>query len=357
MICEQASRSFWHASGWRSASTWEMRQDFLRKQLSGFIPSDCWPVRPEVISARGVVISQGFTSDEDQTIFVITGVCLHLVRIRAAQLCDARAKWFVQTDDLQRTSVPEIFVRRTNRRRGLDWRCRRPDRWPPAGGRSDSANCFAARKKCAASHARSTGRCSTPRTAAHARPETIVCRCEMCVLAPCATPLLACRQAADAMWNGPWQDACADRTHFLFDWSPDSVRHPFPTRLKISALASKRNRTQPSDRRRHEVEGVMPAITTCFDENLKSIMTSWQALSGCSKTAAPESFSLGRWVKERRSRLKKTADCADLRKTVRGRAPIVASISTLPPPMARPSKACRSGCDALRSATVRLSRR
>jgi len=260
MICEQASRSSLARFGLALLlQPGKMRQGFfLRKQLSG-IPylADCWPV-----AARGhkaleeVVISQGFNiGTKTRTISCDYLACFHLVpNTELAQLlrCTLR-NGLVQTDDLQRTSVPEIFCAgEPTGVGGLELALVQGQiAGLAAGGRSDSAQLlFAARKKMR-SFARALDRTFALRRELRRmpRPETIVCRCE---------DVAYSRLVQHRSWRaaklqtrcgmGPWQRrVCGPATHFLFDWSPDSVRPPiFPTRFEnLSALAFKAE-TEPS---------------------------------------------------------------------------------------------------------------
>jgi thioredoxin reductase len=174
MICEQASRSSLARFGLALLlQPGKMRQGFfLRKQLSG-IPylADCWPV-----AARGhkaleeVVISQGFNiGTKTRTISCDYLACgFHLVpNTELAQLlrCTLR-NGLVQTDDLQRTSVPEIFCAgEPTGVGGLELALVEGQiAGLAAGGRSDSAQLLFAQLR---SRARPDV-CSTPRTAAHA---------------------------------------------------------------------------------------------------------------------------------------------------------------------------------------------
>jgi hypothetical protein len=159
----------------------------------------------------------------------------------------------VQTDDLQRTSVPEIFCAgEPTGVGGLELALVEGQiAGLAAGGRSDSAQLlFAARKKMR-SFARALDRTFALRRELRRmpRPETIVCRCE---------DVAYSRLVQHRSWRaaklqtrcgmGPWQGrVCGPATHFLFDWSPDSVRPPiFPTRFEnLSALAFKAE-TEPS---------------------------------------------------------------------------------------------------------------
>ena len=100
--------------------------------------------------------------------------------------------------------------------------------------------------------------------------DTLICRCE---------DVSYSRLREHTSWRaaklhtrcgmGPCQGRiCGPATQFLFKWNPDSVRPPvFPARVEHLAAAAA---VDPrSDRRRPmNWKGVMPAITTSFNENL-----------------------------------------------------------------------------------------
>ncbi len=253
MICEQASRSSLARFGLALLrQPGKMRQGFsLRKQLSGvpFVP-DCWPVE-----ARGdetleeVVISQG-SNKQTKTISCDYLACgFHLVpNTELAELLGCRVRdGLVQVDDLQQTSVPGVscageptgvggveLALLEGQIAGL-----------AAGGRAEAAQqLFAAHKKlCSFTRALDRTFAVRPQLRNLPRPETIVCRCE---------DVTYSRLAQHRSWRaaklqtrcgmGPCQGrVCGPATHFLFDWSPDSVRPPiFPTRFEnLSAITLK----------------------------------------------------------------------------------------------------------------------
>jgi len=144
----------------------------------------------------------------------------------------------VQTDDLQRTSVPEIFCAgEPTGVGGLELALVEGQiAGLAAGGRSDSAQLlFAARKKMR-SFARALDRTFALRRELRRMPvlRQLFAGARMLRTralrntAPGVPP--SCRRDGEM---GPWQGrVCGPATHFLFDWSPDSVRPPiFPTRF------------------------------------------------------------------------------------------------------------------------------
>ncbi len=262
MICEQASRSSLARFGLALLlQPGKMRQGFfLRKQLSG-IPylADCWPV-----AARGhkaleeVVISQGFNiGTKTRTISCDYLACgFHLVpNTELAQLlrCTLR-NGLVQTDDLQRTSVPEIFCAgEPTGVGGLELALVQGQiAGLAAGGRSDSAQLlFAARKKMR-SFARALDRTFALRRELRRmpRPETIVCRCE---------DVAYSRLVQHRSWRaaklqtrcgmGPWQGrVCADPQPISYSTGLRTrCAHPFsPHVLKISARWPSKRKQNPA---------------------------------------------------------------------------------------------------------------
>lgn len=251
MICEQASRNSLARFGVAILrQPGKMRQGLaLRKQLARipFTPNS-WPVE-----ARGhkvledVVISQG-SSKQTRTVACDYLACgFHLVpNTELAELLGCRVRdGLVQVDDLQQTSVPKVFCAGEptgvggvelalveGQIAGL-----------AAGGHPESAKLlFGARKKLRG-FVRTLDRTFALRRELRnlARPETIVCRCE---------DVTYSRLAQQGSWRaaklqtrcgmGPCQGrVCGPATHFLFGWSPDSVRPPiFPARFgNLSAVA------------------------------------------------------------------------------------------------------------------------
>ncbi len=259
MICEQASRSSLARFGLALLrQSGKIRQGFsLRKQLSGipFVP-DCWPVEARGHKAlEEVVISQG-SSQPTKTISCEYLACgFHLVpNTELAELLGCRVRDdLVQVDDLQQTSVPEIFCAGEptgvggvelalveGQIAGL-----------VAGGRSEAAQqFFGVRKKLRSfAHALDRTFALRPELRSLPRPETIVCRCEDVVYS---------RLARHRSWRaaklqtrcgmGPCQGrVCGPATRFLFHWSPDSVRPPiFPTRFENLSAMARKAETEPS---------------------------------------------------------------------------------------------------------------
>jgi D-hydroxyproline dehydrogenase subunit alpha len=155
---------------------------------------------------------------------------------------------FVETDDLQQTSVRGVFsAGEPTGIGGLELALVEGQiAGQAAGGRSESARALFGERHRLRRFARALDRAFVlrPELRSLPRPETIVCRCE---------DVVCSRLAQHGSWRaaklqtrcgmGPCQGrVCGPATRFLFDWSPDSVRPPiFPTRYEnLSATAGQR---------------------------------------------------------------------------------------------------------------------
>ena len=261
MICEQASRSSLARFGLALLlQPGKMRQGFfLRKQLSG-IPylADCWPV-----AARGhkaleeVVISQGFNiGTKTRTISCDYLACaFHLVpNTELAQLlrcsCEMVScrpmifsgrrcrKYFVPANQ----PASEAWNWRWSKARSLASR--------PAGALT-LPNCFLQRaKKCAASHARSTGRllyaanCGACPVLRQLFAGARMLRTRALRNAAPGVPP-SCRR--DVEW-GRGRDACADPQPISYSTGLRTrCAHPFsPHVLKISARWPSKRKQNPA---------------------------------------------------------------------------------------------------------------
>jgi len=262
-ICEQASWSSLARFGFALLPQGgKLGQGFaFRRQLSG-IPfmAGWWPVE-----ARGngkleeVVISKGRVQRTKTLSCDFLACGFHLVpNTELAELLGCHVRnGLVQVDDFQQTSVPGVFC--AGEPTGIGGLELALIEGQIAGfaavRRSESArHLFGARKKMRR-FARALGRTFSLRAELRSlpRPETIVCRCEDVTYSRLAQHgMMQHGTTHHGSWRssklqtrcgmGPCQGrVCGPATHFLFGWSPDSVRPPiFPARFEnLSAVAAK----------------------------------------------------------------------------------------------------------------------
>jgi NADPH-dependent 2,4-dienoyl-CoA reductase/sulfur reductase-like enzyme len=243
IICEQASYSslarfaiaLWNQPGKISQSLQ------LKRALAGvtFAPG-CW-----VTAAQGSTALESVTiprAGKQQTIHCDYLACgFHLVpNIELAQLLGCQIRnGFVQVDDLQQTSIANVFCAGEPTGIGgieLSLTEGQIAGLASANRVNEARKLFSARNK-AQQFARSLDQAFRlrPELKKLAAPETLVCRCE---------DVPYSRFHSHTSWRsaklhtrcgmGPCQGRiCGPATQFLFDWTPDSVRPPvFPVRLE-----------------------------------------------------------------------------------------------------------------------------
>ena len=250
MVCEQASwitlARFAVALIGQTGKVAQAAQ--LKKELKSvpFVPNS-WPVAAEgndVIET--VTISRGGKLEKIACDYLACGFHLVPNTELAALLGCKLANDYVQVDDLQRTSVPGVFCAGEptgiggvelalveGQIAGL-----------AAGGNIGAAKDLSAESKKLKKFAVHLERTFQLRKGLQflAKPDTIVCRCE---------DVSYSRLERYQNWRsaklqtrcgmGACQGRiCGPATHFLFNWTPDSVRPPiFPARVEsLAALAS-----------------------------------------------------------------------------------------------------------------------
>jgi NADPH-dependent 2,4-dienoyl-CoA reductase/sulfur reductase-like enzyme len=260
-ICEQASSS----SVVRFA-TWLMRQPnklgqaiSLGKDISG-VPLVCnsWPVAAlGQKTLEAVVISKNHKTGTVPCDYLACS--FHLVpntELAALLGCRLRTN-YVQVDDLQQTSVPEIFC--AGEPTGIGGVGASLLEGKIAGyvasGHQEKARAFLRERNKQRQFASALERTFRlrPELKSLAKCDTIVCRCEDVTYG---------RLQSETSWRagklharcgmGPCQGRiCGPATEFLFNWRPESVRPPvFPVRF--ASLAAMSNR---SARELNEVPG------------------------------------------------------------------------------------------------------
>jgi NADPH-dependent 2,4-dienoyl-CoA reductase/sulfur reductase-like enzyme len=260
MICEQASRSSLAGFGLTLLrEPAKLRQGLsLRSQLSGipFAPN-CWPVEARGDKTLEEVVISRVSKRQTKTIACDYLACgFHLVpNTELAQLLGCRLQNdFVQTDDWQQTSVPEIFCAgEPTGIGGLELALVEGQiAGLAAGGRSESAKRLFGERKKLRRFARGLDRAFAlrPELRSLSHPQTIVCRCE---------DIPHSRLTQQSSWRaaklqtrcgmGPCQGRiCGPATRFLFDWSPDSVRPPiFPARCESLSAITLKEDAEPTE--------------------------------------------------------------------------------------------------------------
>jgi NADPH-dependent 2,4-dienoyl-CoA reductase/sulfur reductase-like enzyme len=249
MICEQASRASLARFGLALLSQPQKIQQglSLRRELSG-VPfvTKSWPM-----AARGegvlkeVLIRRGRGTEKIACDYLACG--FHLVpNTELAALIGCRLRdGYVEVDDLERTSVPDVFC--AGEPTGIGGIELALIEGQIAGasavGRPDVAWKHGRARTKLERFARALDRTFAlrPELRNLPLPETIVCRCEDVTYArlqPYDTWRSAKLQTRGGM--GPCQGRiCGPAAQFLFHWSPDSVRPPiFPTVLRnLAAMA------------------------------------------------------------------------------------------------------------------------
>jgi len=362
IICEQASWSSLASFGLALLRQPEkIRQGFsLRKQLAGIpFAASSWP-----LSARGqaaieeVVISHGGKSTTIPCDYLACG--FHLVpNSELAVLLGCRVRDdLVAVDTHQQTTVPGIYCAgEPTGIGGLELSLVEGQiAGLAAAGRGSAAQPLFAEREKLRRFARVLDRTFALRAELRdlPLPETIVCRCE---------DVTCSRLAQHTSWRaaklqtrcgmGPCQArVCGPAAGFLFGWAQDSIRPPiFPTRFEN--LISFTPEAEHSEHRRPRMiwKGVMPAITTCFDEFLHvdhgflAEHCRWLLDNGCSGVVGLGSLGEGATLSfEERVTVLRTVV-----KAVHGRGPAVASISALSTAeaVAQAKAAAEAGCDAL----------
>lgn len=249
MICEQAS--LWSLARFGLALLSEpgkIAQGLsLRKDLSG-VPfvTRSWPIAAGGDGAlKQVLIRRGRGSETISCDYLACG--FHLVpNTELPALIGCRMRdGYVDVDDGQRTSVPDVFC--AGEPTGIGGIELGLIEGQIAGatavGRPDVAQKHGRARARLARFARALDRAFAVRAELRSLPlaETIVCRCEDVTYAR-LKPYGSWRSAKleTRCGMGPCQGrVCGPATQFLFHWSPDSVRPPiFPTVLKnLAAMA------------------------------------------------------------------------------------------------------------------------
>lgn len=243
MICEQASlfslakfgfSLLWHGN--KLAQAWS-----LRKELSGVpFAASSWPVSAEgknILNA--VVISRGQKFEKIECDFLACGFHLVPNTELAALLGCLLREGFVEVDNNQQTSVPEIFCAgEPTGIGGVELSVIEGQIAGHAAAKRDelATDLMRTRRKLlkfAAVLERTFELRAELRELA--LEETIICRCEDVTYGQ--LKLETSWRAAKLQTRcgmGPCQGrVCGPQTEFLFGWSPDSVRPPiFPARVE-----------------------------------------------------------------------------------------------------------------------------
>ena len=243
IICEQASRASLARFGFSLlAYPQKIRQALsLRKDLSGirFVP-DCWPV-----AAIGdgvleqVTLARGNDVENISCDYLACG--FHLVpNTELPSLLGCRLRdGFVEVDDFQRTSAPDVFCAgEPTGIGGLELSLVEGQiaGLAAAGNVGDAHKLFRSRARLQ-KFKKKLDQAFTlrPELKKLPQPETIVCRCEDVTygtLSRYRSWRAAKLRTRSGM--GPCQGrVCGPATEFLLGWTPDSVRPPiFPARLQ-----------------------------------------------------------------------------------------------------------------------------
>jgi hypothetical protein len=107
-----------------------------------------------------------------------------------------------------------------------------------------------------------------------AKADTIVCRCEDVTYGRLKQENRGERPSCILVAWAMRRRICGPATEFLFNWKTESTRPPIsPVRCEsFLAMSTLGTRTQRNIRRQSMIwNGVMPAITTCFDGNYAGI--------------------------------------------------------------------------------------
>lgn len=254
MICEQAS--------WRSLSTFglsllrqpqKIAQAFsLRKDLLGVrFAANCWPVAAEGDAVlKAVLISRRGKIEKVPCDYLACGFYL-MPNTELAELlgCDLQ-NGYVHVDDLQQTSVPEIFCAgEPTEIGGVELSLSEGQiAGFAAGERLEAARQLFGTRLKHRYFARALNRAFVlrPELKAVAVSETIVCRCEDVTYGRLKQyPSWRAAKLQTRCGMGPCQGrVCGPATQFLLGWTAESVRPPlFPT--SVENLAARVSDSQP----------------------------------------------------------------------------------------------------------------
>ena len=249
IICEQASWSRLAQFGFALLQQpQKIAQGLsLKRELAGIpFAANSWPISAvgqDVI--KQVIISRNGRSETIACDYLACG--FHLVpNVELAALIGCRLRnGYVETDEFQQTSVPEVYC--TGEPTGIGGlelsRVEGEIAGLTAGGNRDAARKLFATRRRFQKFAGALDRTFRLRPELRSLPlaETIVCRCEDVTYA---------RLRQQRSWRaaklqtrcgmGPCQGrVCGPTTQFLFGWISDSVRPPiFPTRFSTLAAMS-----------------------------------------------------------------------------------------------------------------------
>lgn len=242
-ICEQASRRSLLGFGFSLLRHRDKIAELikLRSEIAG-IPFhlNSWPVAAEGEEAlQAVLIHRNGRTEKIECDYLACG--FHLVpNTELASLLNCRIEnGFVQVDDFQHTSVPNVFCAgEPTCIGGLELSLVEGQiAGFAAVGKSDEARKLVSKRGKLVRFAHALDHTFAPRSEFKnlCRPETIVCRCEDVTwkrLQEHKSWRSAKLQTRCGM--GPCQGRiCGAATEFLFNWKPDSVRPPiFPTTLE-----------------------------------------------------------------------------------------------------------------------------
>lgn len=241
-ICEQASRSSLARFGFSLLRHSNKMAELikLRNEIGG-IPfhTNSWPIAANGDERlQAVVIHRNGRTENIPCDYLACG--FHLVpNTELASLLNCRIQnGFVQVDDFQRTSVPNVFCAgEPTSIGGLELSLVEGQiAGLAAVGKNDQARELVSerRKLAKFAHALDHTFALRPELKNLSQPETIVCRCEDVTwerLSGHKSWRAAKLQTRCGM--GPCQGRiCGAATEFIFNWKPDSVRPPiFPTTL------------------------------------------------------------------------------------------------------------------------------
>jgi D-hydroxyproline dehydrogenase subunit alpha len=249
IICEQAS---WSRLAQFSLALLTQPQKIaqglsLKRELAGIpFAANSWPIQAEGETAlQRVVISRNGRSETVVCDYLACG--FHLVpNVELAALIGCRLRnGYVETEEFQQTSVPEVYCAgEPTGIGGLELsRVEGEIAGFASGGNRDAAKKLFPSRRRLQKFAGALDRTFQlrPELRSLALAETIVCRCEDVTYARLKqqrSSRAAKLQTRCGM--GPCQGrVCGPATQFLFGWLPDSMRPPiFPTRFSSLAAMS-----------------------------------------------------------------------------------------------------------------------
>lgn len=243
MVCEQRS---WASLARFGVGLLDQPQKIqqawsLRRELSGIpLVPNCWPIGATGRDAlERVVILRNSKAETIACDYLACG--FHLVpNTEVGELLRCRIRnGFVEVDNFQETSVPDVFCAgEPTGIGGLDLSITEGQiaGLAAAENKTAASTLFKARKQMH-KFARLLDRTFAlrPELRCLPSPETIVCRCEDVPYSQVSshTSWRAAKLHARCGMGACQGRVCGPATHFLFGWSPDSVRPPiFPTRLE-----------------------------------------------------------------------------------------------------------------------------